>query len=83
MRRNSLDVWADILNAARDGLRKTHIVYKANLNFNVAKKYFTKLIERGFLEYKDAYYVTTPEGIQFLTDYEKFIMPLRNMHKTG
>ncbi len=82
MRRNSLDVWADILNVAQDGLRKTHIVYQANLNFNVAKKYFTGLIERGFLEYRDAYYVTTPEGMQFLKDYERFIIPLKNNNKT-
>ena len=82
MRRNTLDVWADILDAARDGLRKTHIVYQANLNFNVAKKYFAGLMERGFLEQKDVYYITTPEGIQFLEDYERFITPLRNMHKT-
>ncbi len=82
MRRNSLDVWADILNVSKDGLRKTHIVYKANLNFNVAKKYFTSLTERGLLEYRDAHYITTPEGIQFLKDYERFIIPLRNIHKT-
>lgn len=65
MRRNNLDIWVDILNAARDELRKKHIVYKANLNFNVAKKYFKKLVDRGFLEYKGAYYITTNEGIQF------------------
>jgi len=82
MRRNTLDVWADILNVARDGLRKTHIVYKANLNFNVAKAYFAKLIEHGFLECKDAYYFTTPEGVRFLKDYERFVVPLRNVRDT-
>lgn len=72
-----MDVWADILKAAKDGSRKTHVVYKANLNFRTAKRYFAKLIEHGFLENKDIYYITTPEGKQFLEDYDKFLLSLR------
>jgi predicted transcriptional regulator len=77
MRRNDLDIWADILKAAKEETRKTHIVYSANLNFKIAKKYFAKLIEHGFLKSRDIYYVITPEGEQFLEDYDKFLSPLR------
>ncbi|NQT09462.1 transcriptional regulator, partial [Candidatus Bathyarchaeota archaeon] len=39
MKRNNLDICADILRVSRGGAKKTHLVYKANLNFNIVKKY--------------------------------------------
>ena len=33
MRRNNLDIYADILNISRNGAKKTQIVYKANLSY--------------------------------------------------
>lgn len=74
-----MDVWADILKAANDGSRKTHIIYEANLNFKSAKKYFAKLMEHGLLENRDIYYITTPEGKQFLEGYDKFVSPFKRI----
>ena len=37
MRRNDLDICADILKVSKAGAKKTHIVYRANLNFKIVK----------------------------------------------
>ncbi len=72
MRRNNLDICADILQVAQPGARKTQIVYKANLNFMIVKKYLSNLIEKGFMEKNDAHYFTTNKGVNFLESYEEF-----------
>ncbi|MCK5626233.1 hypothetical protein KAI11_05190, partial [Candidatus Bathyarchaeota archaeon] len=38
-RRSDLEISADILKVALHGAKKSHIVYRANLNFEVVKKY--------------------------------------------
>jgi predicted transcriptional regulator len=72
MRRNNLDICADILQVSQSGAKKTHIVYKANLNFMIVKKYLSNLIEKGFIEKNDKLYFTTNKGINFLESYEEF-----------
>jgi predicted transcriptional regulator len=71
LRRNRLDIIADILNAAKKGLRKTRIVYSTNLNFKLANKYLPLLTENGLLEVIDRDYITTSQGIEFLENYSK------------
>lgn len=71
MRRNDLDICADILRVARRGAKKTHLVYRANLNFSIVKKYILKLMEGGFLETENGRYFTTEGGVRFLEQYEE------------
>jgi predicted transcriptional regulator len=75
MRRNDLDICADILSVARAGAKKTHIVYKANLNFNIVKKYLRRLKESGFIESENGSFFVTEEGIRFLQQYRDFMSP--------
>lgn len=75
MRRNDIDICADILKVARGGAKKTHLVYRANLNFNVIKKYLRKLMDTGFLESEDGRYFTTEDGARFLERYKEFVAP--------
>ena len=56
MRRNNLDISAEILQIAQTGAKKTQIVYKANLNFLILKKYMKNLIEKGFVNKNDTHY---------------------------
>lgn len=74
MRRNSNDIEADILRITADGAKKTYIVYQANLNFKIVKKYLSSLIERGYIAYdgsgKGGLYFTTPRGFEFLRRYD-------------
>jgi predicted transcriptional regulator len=71
LRRNELDITADILNAAKIGLRKTRLVYSANLNFKQANRYISMLRENGLLKIKNRIYTTTKKGTEFLENYSK------------
>lgn len=71
MRRKEIDIIADILEAAKcPGTNKTAIVYRTNLNFNVAGKYLIKLMESGLIYEENngnRYYKTTDKGKDFLS----------------
>ncbi len=74
MRRNSNDIEADILRVTADGAKKTYIVYRANLNFKVIRKYLPRMIKSGFIAYdgsgRGGLYFTTPRGFEFLRRYD-------------
>ena len=72
MRRNDIDICADILRIARVGAKKTHLVYKANLNFEIVKKYLSRLSENRLISSENGYYITTEEGVKFLDSYQEF-----------
>ena len=78
MRRNDLDICADILKVSKAGAKKTHIVYKANLNFKIVKKYLRRLIDNGFLldRSDNGIFVTTERGSDFLEQYARLTIPL-------
>ncbi|MBU4222234.1 MAG: winged helix-turn-helix domain-containing protein [Euryarchaeota archaeon] len=66
MRRSRLDIVIDILEVAKEGVNKTGIVYRTNLNFQLTDKYLALLIEKGFLEKREEKYATTDAGKAFL-----------------
>ncbi len=68
--RNNMDITAELLYVAKNGARKTHLVYKANLNFVLIKKYLVRLTENGLLESVDERFYTTDKGARFLDQYE-------------
>jgi predicted transcriptional regulator len=72
MRRNDMDISADILKIAQSGAKKTHLVYKANLNFNIVKKYLNSLSEHRLISSENGLYFTTEEGVKFLDKYREF-----------
>jgi len=69
-KRCRIEVEADILSVARDGARKTAIVYQANLNFNIVKRYLARLLQAGRLTQAGQFYHTTPQGLDFLGHVE-------------
>ncbi len=75
MKRNNLDICADILRVSRGGAKKTHLVYKANLNFNIVKKYIAGLTESGLLEKNGERFYVTDEGNLFIDRYDKLSSP--------
>ena len=46
MKRSRTDIAVDILKVANNGAKKTHIVYRTNLNFNIACEYLETLREK-------------------------------------
>ena len=79
MRRNDLDICADILQVARAGAKKTQIVYQANLNFKIVKGYLQRLIANGMLDPspEGRLYVTTSVGVDFIERYRALVSPLK------
>lgn len=70
MRRDKIEIFADILKAAQNGAKKTHIVYKANLNFSTLKNHIKRLIEKDLLmQIEGGRYMTTRKGDEFLKQY--------------
>jgi|TARA_B100002003_G_C13759654_1_gene377549 predicted transcriptional regulator len=79
VRRNDLDICADILQVARAGAKKTQIVYQANLNFKIVKGYLQRLIANGMLDPspEGRLYVTTSVGVDFIERYRALVSPLK------
>jgi len=51
LHRSRIDIIANILQAATEGAKKTHIMYQCNLSFRQLQAYLDLLVEMGFLEY--------------------------------
>ncbi len=66
MRRSRMDIVVDVLEAAKNGVNKTAIVYRTNLNFTLAEKYLELLEKQGLLENKSDKYITSDKGKVFL-----------------
>lgn len=65
-RRTKFDIVIAILDVVSGGATKTKIVYKANLNFNLATKYLDFLLEKGLVRTDGSCYEITGEGKTFL-----------------
>jgi predicted transcriptional regulator len=73
MRRSSLDLTVNILEAAQGGVNKTRIVYGSNLNFEIVKGYLNTLVNGGFLEVDGKRYSTTEKGVRFIEEYSELM----------
>ncbi len=69
--RNNLEISTDILKVALHGAKKSHIVYKANLNFQLGNKYLARLTSSGLIR-RDSFrdFWTTDKGIGFINHFE-------------
>jgi predicted transcriptional regulator len=76
MKRNGLDICADMLRVSRTGAKKSHLVYKANLNFLIVKKYLNRLVDNGLLDHSGNRFFITNKGSEFLERYETIVAPL-------
>ncbi len=71
-KRSEMEINADILQVARNGAKKSHIVYKANLNFKIGKKYLDNLIHSGLLKGpngENSTFRTTEKGVGYLKSF--------------
>ena len=72
-KRAYLEIARDILEVPKFGSRPTALVYKANLNFNIIKKYLQELEEAGLIMVEPLHhgagtrlYTTTDKGHVFM-----------------
>jgi len=72
-KRDSIEIERQILGIAREGCRKSRIVYQANLNFRIVKGYISRLQNRGLLEIDNKIFKTTEKGEEFVKDFDALI----------
>ncbi len=69
-RRDRHDIVAEILKQAKDGEKKTCIMYKARLSHSQLKYYLSLLGRSGLIMNNDGVYRTTPKGLAFIREFE-------------
>ena len=72
--RSRIQIAADILEIAKNGSRKTKIMYLGNLSFDLLRKYLDMLVNYGLIEVRggsEKSYVATEKGQRFLEDYRE------------
>ena len=72
--RSRLQIAADIIQIAKNGSRKTRIMYQGNLSFDLLQRYLQMLLDFGLLQTRDgdsSTYVPTEKGLQFLEGYSE------------
>ncbi len=71
--RDRLQIIADILSVVRDGAKKTHVMYQANLSFTLLKRYLTEVLEAGLVRCDDEdCYRLTGRGRAFLDRFGEY-----------
>jgi len=79
--RDKLYIISEILEIAKDGALKTHIMYRANLSFTQLNDYLGFMLKVNFLKKikKNAkeLYKSTEKGIDFLNLYQRIQELLR------
>lgn len=75
-RRSEMEIIANILDIARKGVKKTKILYKANLSYVQLKNYVSFLLEKGLLKKVENEYSTTKKGTLFLITWQNTLMLL-------
>lgn len=78
--RHRLDIVRDVLTVALVRVRKTRIMYRANLSFVQLEKYLEELLTTGLVESAGAStYVTTKKGEEFLQSYLRYLERLNKL----
>lgn len=73
-KRTSLEVTADVLDAALSGAKKTAIMYRANLSYELLNRYLDMLLAKRLLFDRDelGFFWVAPKGHRFLKEYKSF-----------
>ena len=73
--RGKIEIMADVLTLSTSGIKKTHIMYKANLSYEQILYYLNQLLGKGLIvqDVSDGalVYRTTEKGREFLTCYSR------------
>jgi len=77
--RSSFEIIAEILETAKDGAKKTRIMYAGGLSYRFVQKYLDLLIETELLAMGSSY-KTTEKGMAFLRKYQKLELLMTTRH---
>jgi len=81
--RGRIDIIADILRVAETKVKKTQIMYRANLSYTVLQKYLAELTEASLIAYKDdtQNYILTNKGKEYLKLYKEYSKANKHIEK--
>ena len=74
IRRGRTDIIASLLEAAKEGKSRTHLMYASELDSRGLRKYLDFLVSRKFVEREHGsltLYKTTAKGLEFLEAHKK------------
>jgi len=73
--RGKIEIMADVLSLSTAGIKKTHIMYSANLSYEQILHYLNQLLGKGLIAQAVAdsalVYRTTEKGREFLACYSR------------
>jgi len=73
--RGKIEIMADVLALSTSGIKKTHIMYRANLSYEQIIYYLNQLLSKGLIaqDVSDGalVYRTTEKGREFLSCYSR------------
>lgn len=72
--RSRVEILYDIVSAARNSSKKTHLMYKGNLSYQQLNMYLGFILKNGLLEERivdgTRLYFVSPRGMEFLRLFE-------------
>jgi predicted transcriptional regulator len=75
--RGKIQIMGDVLALGTSGIKKTHIMYRANLSYEQVHLYLGELIEKRLIEQDvspdGVVYRTTEKGREFLLHYTRVV----------
>jgi predicted transcriptional regulator len=80
--RNRLQIVAEILEIAKAGAKKTHIMYRANLSYSLLCRYLKDIVDCGLVKVdREDSYVVAPKGMRFLEKFHSYMKRRENVGK--
>lgn len=65
-KRSRYEIVHDILDQCQNGAKKTWVMYRANLSYDLTTNYLNDLVKRGLIENREGLYYITDKGKQLL-----------------
>lgn len=75
MKRSRLEIVIDILKVCGEETKKTNIIYRTNLNYQLTERYLALLLGNRWVERVENEYKITCEGKEFLSKAKEISLP--------
>lgn len=72
-KRSKYEIIHDILSNCQNGAKKTWVMYRANLSYDLTTNYMNELMKNGLIENRDGIFITTEKGKQLLELLERWM----------
>ena len=81
-KRSEIEILAQILNSAKNKVKKTNLLYSTNISYSNFLRYFNFLLDKGFIESKEGnpsgkFYRTTEKGDHFLESINTILKEIK------